>query len=802
MLRRQSLAHVEEDPLGASNLDEGFQGLMQHLGGGSALRKLRQLESDDFLEAARENEEAYRRDVWNLKARIRREQFMLLNPRSKFVSYWDMVTTLGIFYCVFVTPYEIGLDLPTNVAPFDGLCVANQIVSCIFLCDIFVQFFLPTPDPKRADGTMVRRRATIAKNYIKGWFLLDVSTVFPFDLLTAYGVIGGPVKIIKLLRILRLLKMAKVLRASAIIQRWEARVAISSTSTSLFKCLIALIISFHFFAGGWAFIPALQGSQRGEAGEAFDYLRDACGPAREVGLFNNGGERGQRYVYPCLSSCEIGALAEHWTELSGTEDSDNLFTVEYVANLEPWTCRAVAAGTLTPDYKDNPAQVYISALLVALLQLVGGVSTILPMNVGEYLFYFVSILTGTLIFAAIQGIICGVVTTGNPDEIVWRQQNDSLNFMMADTKVPQRTREFVRAYFRSAKKLIKRKSYDALIDSTLSAEMKGDVRFLVSMSSLRGVWWLQQCEMFEGESGQAGRQFLEDLSIRLTREAFAPKEQIAAPETLYIITSGMASRGGGFLGKNSHWGDIIVSSPAFRDTTPAVAMCYCGVAKITRVDLLDVLTVHTELRPVIFQCGLKLAMRRAMLIISVYAKLHLQRKARKMHRDAVKAGTSDAADHPVDIETLELSPRAKEKLRPDKVLLEVQAGLGKADWHEVEPDEQGKMKLVRKGDVEKAEREELKKRKNLAFFSEFHRTPQDEQPMLLAVKFTELQATTGANLAHLDSKLDRLTKALYSVSDALGVVRAPTPLPEPLIGSPTVTATRMSPGAGSPSLQA
>lgn len=149
------------NPLSGS-VENGFQGLMHNLGGGSALRKLKQMESDDFLEAARENEAMYRRDVLQLKARLHREQFMLLNPRGTFVQYWDMVTTLAIFYCVFVTPYEIGLDLPTNVQPVDGLCAANQIVSIVFLCDIIVQFFLPTPDPYAAAAPLPPSRSSLS----------------------------------------------------------------------------------------------------------------------------------------------------------------------------------------------------------------------------------------------------------------------------------------------------------------------------------------------------------------------------------------------------------------------------------------------------------------------------------------------------------------------------------------------------------------------------------------------------------------------------------------------------------------
>ena len=77
-------------------------------------------------------------------------------------------------------------------------------------------------------------------------------------------------------------------------------------------------------------------------------------------------------------------------------------------------------------------------------------------------------------------MICGVVTNGNPDETLWQQNNDALNFMMADQNVPQEEKLSVRSFFRKSRKLFKRRSYVGLIDTCLSPELKQDVRFLIS----------------------------------------------------------------------------------------------------------------------------------------------------------------------------------------------------------------------------------------------------------------------------------------------------------------------------------
>mmetsp|Transcript_23048 Transcript_23048/g.46120 ORF Transcript_23048/g.46120 Transcript_23048/m.46120 type:complete len:300 (-) Transcript_23048:137-1036(-) len=268
----------------------------------------------------------------------------------------------------------------------------------------------------------------------------------------------------------------------------------------------------------------------------------------------------------------------------------------------------------------------------------------------------------------------------------------------------------------------------------------------------------------------------------------------------------MASRGGGFYGKASHWGDIILSNATFRDTTPAVAMCYCEVAKLTRSDLLAVLDDHPAMRSTITQCGLKLAMRRAMLIISVYAKLHLQKQKQVRRQTSGRPCNANApnnslsthqsinqsTDHnaPGGAVTVAAAPggavmaaAAKgaagkaslpaqvEELRPDRVLLQVQAGLGNVDYFEVEAGQGGHMKMVRKSDrlSRHDDEEEHKKLGNLAFLSELKRAPNDQKPMLLATKLLELQAKTDATVGRLDGKMDSITNALGAVAEKLGV---------------------------------
>ena len=168
-----------------------------------------------------------------------------------------------------------------------------------------------------------------------------------------------------------------------------------------------------------------------------------------------------------------------------------------------------AEGLLPADYAERPFRVDVS-METAVLQFADSVGSVGPTNAGEVVTYLISLTAGLLIFSAVQAIFVRMLTTSDPDETYFAQSLDALNFMMRDTGMPTELRHRVRDYFRKSKKLIKRMSYDALIDRCLSKELRGDTRYQISHHLFKQVWWLDACE----------RSFLEDLSVFLRREAF------------------------------------------------------------------------------------------------------------------------------------------------------------------------------------------------------------------------------------------------------------------------------------------
>ena len=125
-----------------------------------------------------------------------------------------------------------------------------------------------------------------------------------------------------------------------------------------------------------------------------------------------------------------------------------------------------------------------------------------------------------------------------------------------------------------------------------------------------------------GELEQAARV---ELAMHLKREAMPPREK-ASSINLSILLRGVAAKSGNVLtpGPRAYWGeDMIVSSRALRDLRPASTLTYVEIAMLSRASLDEVLSGFPLAAASIRQAAMKVAMRRAVVVVSKY---HHQRK--------------------------------------------------------------------------------------------------------------------------------------------------------------------------------
>jgi hypothetical protein len=114
-----------------------------------------------------------KREEW--MRHINRKKNYLFYPDQPFSNMWDMVMTLTLLFTSIATPMRMAF-----YEEDDWLwMVLNYLTDGIFFLDILYSFNLSFMDD---DFNFVHDRKRIACVYLKTWFLIDVISIFPFEL--------------------------------------------------------------------------------------------------------------------------------------------------------------------------------------------------------------------------------------------------------------------------------------------------------------------------------------------------------------------------------------------------------------------------------------------------------------------------------------------------------------------------------------------------------------------------------------------------------------------------------------------
>jgi len=151
---------------------------------------------------------------------------------------------LLVCYYAMVTPINISFDN----SPFD-IVELELAFNCFFIVDICLQFFTSYKHEKGPSaGRLETSHTEIIKNYLRGWFLIDLVASFPLDIImnVAGGESGAGGALNKLIRLVRSVKLMRILRMSRIWKRLLHRVKLNPSVVRLFKLFGCLLIEWHW----------------------------------------------------------------------------------------------------------------------------------------------------------------------------------------------------------------------------------------------------------------------------------------------------------------------------------------------------------------------------------------------------------------------------------------------------------------------------------------------------------------------------------------------------------------------------
>ncbi|KAL6261749.1 hypothetical protein P5V15_006838 [Pogonomyrmex californicus] len=168
---------------------------------------------------------------------VKKSQF-ILSHYGGFKSCWDWLILIATFYVAIIVPYNasfINTDRPTMVS--------DVVVEVLFIIDIILNFRTTYVSRK---GEVVSNSKSIAVNYVKGWFFVDLVAALPFDFLYASDVYSGEESAhsnIHLVKLTRLLRLARLLQK---MDRYSQYSAVILTMLMLFFIVVA-----HWLACVW-----------------------------------------------------------------------------------------------------------------------------------------------------------------------------------------------------------------------------------------------------------------------------------------------------------------------------------------------------------------------------------------------------------------------------------------------------------------------------------------------------------------------------------------------------------------------
>ncbi|GMH45970.1 hypothetical protein BSKO_13934 [Bryopsis sp. KO-2023] len=142
-----------------------------------------------------------------------------IHPRIPWMKRWDTFIVGLLIYTAIVTPFEVSLLSMTTRVNWHFL--VNRMVDLGFTIDLILSFFVAYQDTKT--GLWVYDQPRIALHFLKGWFVVDILSVLPFDMIGLMDSWGHmwKLKMVRFIRLVRMTKLLRVLKMDRILSRVE-----------------------------------------------------------------------------------------------------------------------------------------------------------------------------------------------------------------------------------------------------------------------------------------------------------------------------------------------------------------------------------------------------------------------------------------------------------------------------------------------------------------------------------------------------------------------------------------------------
>ena len=199
----------------------------------------------------------------------------LVHPHRAPRLAWDCLTVLLISYSIIAIPFVLAFDPPSARPERQGaMLMISRGIDCIFMMDVVLNMFTAVDDTKTQ--SIITDLWEIRRRYFCGWFLVDVLSAFPLDMVVNEDA-GERVRAIqmtkslKIFRLLRVVRIFRILRIQRILSRLERTFIISHHVRSLVVDGAIVLLVAHWCTCAFYGAGSANCSAHGEADEECNY---------------------------------------------------------------------------------------------------------------------------------------------------------------------------------------------------------------------------------------------------------------------------------------------------------------------------------------------------------------------------------------------------------------------------------------------------------------------------------------------------------------------------------------------------
>jgi hypothetical protein len=220
-----------------------------------------------------------------------------------------------------------------------------------------------------------------------------------------------------------------------------------------------------------------------------------------------------------------------------------------------------------PGMMPGPLDRYVAALYWSVMTLTSiGYGEMTPLNTTERVLCSIYMLLSGMMWTYVIGTVAAIATTLNPNQILYEQTMDQLNYFMRERQLPYAMRMTLRDFFQLSRR-VNQLNDDADLLDKMSPLLQGAVALAANQMWIDQIWFLRGLS-----KTRAGLEFIASLAKSLVLRNFVAKERLPIGQ-LYILRRGMCVKMWRFLGNKTVWGeDVIIDNQELIDHAQAVAL--------------------------------------------------------------------------------------------------------------------------------------------------------------------------------------------------------------------------------------